>query len=153
MKLLAALFLLLLLASCEKNSAPQNPSPEVATRGNLEVTARLLPFPDDAIVKRELYNYAGVFKYELIAVHRGEINPAPKIIYIAHYNPFKPRATAADKFVPDVGGTLAALSAGDTHRLALNSSIDDAYMGGIVNKFIEEKPDPIYFALWTEAAR
>lgn len=139
--------MILMLAGCSgAPEKPAGPSP-VTTRGEIEVTARLLPYPPEAIVRKELYNYATVMKYELLSTQRGQVKT--KTLYIAHYNPWKSRTEAADKFVKDVGGTLTTLTPGDTHQLAL-SPLDDAYMGALVNVFDAEKPEIIYFALWTE---
>jgi hypothetical protein len=123
---------------------------DVTTRGAIEVTARLIEVPEGAVFKRELYNYATILKYQVITVHRGEVPAAT--IYVGHYNPFKPRAEAADKRVPDVGGNLKTFQAGQVHRMALEVPIDDHYMGGIVNKYFGQDIDPIYWAVWTNLA-
>ena len=66
----------LLLAACLMASAcaggannPGGPGadPELASRGSIEVTARLVEIPEKAIFERELYNYATVLKYEVIS--------------------------------------------------------------------------------------
>ena len=49
---------------------------EVARRGSIEVTARLVEIPEGAIFERELYNYATVLKYEVLKVHRGKVRGA-----------------------------------------------------------------------------
>jgi hypothetical protein len=122
---------------------------EVTSRGSIEVTAQLEEIPEGAIFRRDLYDYATVLKYRVLAVHRGEV--AAETIYVAHYNPFRPRAEAADRRVPEVGGDLRTFRNGQVHRMALEVPIDDHYMGGIVNKYFEETPDPIYWAVWTNA--
>ena len=33
--------------------------------------------------------------------------------------------------------------------MALEGSIDDHYMGGIVNKYFGQDTEPIYWAVWT----
>ena len=63
---------------------------ELESRGTIEVTARLVEIPEKAIFERELYNYATVLKYEVTQVHRGKVKG--QTIYVAHYNPFKPRS-------------------------------------------------------------
>ncbi|MDI9445700.1 MAG: hypothetical protein QM844_16155, partial [Planctomycetota bacterium] len=63
--------------------------------------------------------------------------------------PRKPRAAAADERVEQVGGNLVQFRAGDVHRMALDSPIDNYFMGGIIDKYFEEKSDPIYWAIWT----
>jgi hypothetical protein len=122
----------------------------VTSLGTIEVTARLVEVPEGAIFKRDLYNYATVLKYEVLEVHRDAV--ADKTIYVGHYNPFKPRSEAADKRVPGIGGDLNAFQAGDVHRMALEASIDDHYMGGIVNKYFGQDTGPLYWALWTDLA-
>ena len=120
--------------------------PEVTTRGSVEVTARLVEirgeFPDNAN-----YDYAFVMKYKVLQTHRGEVDS--DVIYVGQYNPRKPRATVADERVREIGGNLDQFRAGDVHRMALETPIDDYFMGGIVDKYFEEKSDPIYWAVWT----
>ncbi len=136
---------LLLLVSC----GPQPTTGEdeqVTTLGRFEVTAELLAFPGE-LVNKPLYDYAFVFKYKVLEVHRGDL--APGTIYVGQYNPLKPRDSVADVRVEDVGGNLEAFRPGDIHRMALEESIDDCYMGGIINRYFDEKPDPIHWAVWT----
>lgn len=123
---------------------------EVTTRGSYEVTARLVEVPEGAVFERDLYNYATILKYRVEEVHRGVIDD--QLIYVGHYNPFKPRAAAADRRAPDVGGDLREFEAGQLHRMALEAPIDDHYMGGIVNKYFGENTEPIYWAVWTNRA-
>jgi len=152
---LGAMWLIGLIAvSC--STAPEDPlslgiDDEVTSRGTIEVTARLLEIPEGAIFKRDLYNYATVLKYEIVRVHRGDL-VAGQTIYVGHYNPFLSRREAADRRVPELGGNLADFRAGDVHRMALEASIDDHYMGGIVNKYFDQMADPIYWAVWTNLA-
>jgi hypothetical protein len=80
-------------------------------------------------------------------VHRGKVDEEK--IYVGHYNPVKPRPKAADQRVNDIGGDLKAFLAGQVHRMALEVPNDDHFMGGIVDKYHEEQPDPIYWAVWT----
>jgi len=125
--------------------------PELARRGNIEVTARLDEIPEGAIFQRPLYNYATVLKYEVIEVHRGSVKG--NTIYVGHYNPFKPRSEAADARVPDVGGNLKSFRVGQVHRMALEGAMVDHFTGGILNKYAEEDTDPIYWAVWTDLIR
>ena len=120
---------------------------ELAAKGSLEVTAELVEIPDGAIFERDLYNYTTVLKYRVQDVHRGELDAG--VIYVGHYNPFKPRDEAADRRAPEIGGDLETFEPGQIHRMALEVPIDDFYMGGIVNKYFDEKPDPIYWGVWT----
>jgi hypothetical protein len=139
-----------LCASCTSDTsrpASTGEDPEVTTRGSIEVTARLVEVPEGAIFKRDLYNYATVLKYEVLQVRRGKVEG--ETIYVGHYNPFKPRAEAADQFVRGIGGDLKDFRPGQVHRIAMEASIDDHYMGGIVNKYFGQKTDPIYWAVWT----
>ena len=124
---------------------------QVTSRGAVEITARLIEIPEGAIFKRELYDYATILKYQVIEVHRGEV--AGDILYVGHYNPFKPRRDAADRRVKDIGGDLESFEAGQLHRLALESPIEDFFMGGIVNKYFGQHTEPIYWAVWTNLAR
>jgi hypothetical protein len=142
--------LCLLAASCSPRTASSGRTgedPEVTKRGSIEVTAKLVEIPDGAIFKRELYNYATILQYEVIKVHRGKVDA--RTIYVGHYNPFKPRSEAADSRVPDVGGDLTTFRAGQVHRMALEASIDDQYMGGIVDKYFGKRTEPVYWAVWT----
>ncbi len=94
--------------------------------GRIEVTARLVEIPDGAIFKRELYDYATVLKYEVLKVHRGQLDT--DTIYVGHYNPFKPRSEAADKPVKGIGGNLRTFRVGQIHRMALEVPIDDYFI-------------------------
>jgi hypothetical protein len=133
----------LLASACAERS-------ESGTRGSIEVTARLVEVPEGAIFERENYNYATVLKYEVLEVHRGRVKG--ETIYVGHYNPFKPRSEAADRHVPNIGGDLKSFRAGDLHRMALEKSMLDEFMGGILNKYAGEDTDPIYWAVWTDQA-
>jgi hypothetical protein len=139
----------LMAAACAKREGAASPGsdPELAKRGSIEVTARLVEIPEGAIFKRELYNYATVLKYEVLEVHRGKVKG--QTIYVGHYNPFKPRSEAADRRVPDVGGNLKEFRAGQVHRMALEESMFDHFTGGILNLYSKEDTDPIYWAVWT----
>ncbi len=120
--------------------------PEVTTLGVAEVTARLVEirgeFPENVN-----YDYAFVMKYEVLKTQRGDVDS--EVIYVGQYNPRKPRATVADARVREIGGNLEQFRAGDVHRMALEVPIDNFFMGGIVDKYFEEKSDPIYWAIWT----
>jgi len=123
------------------------PDPQLATNGSVEVTARLVEIPEGAIFKRDLYDYATVLKYQVLQVHRGKVDG--DTLYVGHYNPWKPRAEAADKRAPKVGGNVRRFEAGDTHRMALEVPIEDYFMGGIVNKYFGKTTNTIYWAVWT----
>lgn len=135
----------LLCASCRKD-ADTGEDPKVTTLGSVEVTARLVEirdrFPD-----LPMYDYVYVLKYQVLKVHRGKMDS--ETLYVGQYNPLKPRSRAADGRVKTVGGNLDAFRAGNVHRLALEVPIDDYYMGGIINKYFNEKTGPLYFAVWT----
>jgi hypothetical protein len=124
--------------------------PELAKRGGIEVTAKLVEVPKGAIFQRELYNYATVLKYEVLEVHRGKVKGS--IIYVGHYNPFKPRSEAADARVPGVGGHLKSFHPGQVHRMAMEGSMFDSFTGGILNLYSDDDTDPIYWAVWTDLA-
>jgi hypothetical protein len=137
----------LIAAACARK---EGLDPQLANRGDIEVTAKLLEIPDRAIFDRPLYNYATVLKYQVLEVHRGRVRG--EIIYVGHYNPAKPRSEVADKRVPEVGGSLKSFRAGEVHRMALEGSMVDHFAGGILNKYSEEDTDPIYWAVWTDLA-
>jgi hypothetical protein len=144
----------LICSSCTKKSeltTATGEDPNVTTMGNIEVIARLMEIPDGAIFKRELYNYATVLKYKVLKVHRGQVDT--EMIYIGHYNPFKPRSEAVDRQVKGIGGNLESFRTGQVHRLALEVPIDDYFMGGIINKYFGEYEGPIYWAVWTNKVR
>jgi hypothetical protein len=143
----AGVLVLLCATSCEK---PTGEDAKVTTLGAIEVTARLAEIPDGAIFKRDLYDYATVLTYRVLRVHRGQVGG--ETIYVGHYNPFKPRSEAADRRAPGIGGDLDAFRAGDVHRMALEASIDDHFMGGIVNKYFDRWQGPIHWAVWTNRA-
>ncbi len=139
----------------QKREGAESPGsdPELAKRGTIEVTARLVEIPDGAIFDRELYNYATVLKYQVLEVHRGKVKG--ETIYVAHYNPARPRSEVADRRVTEVGGHLKSFRAGEVHRMALEGSMLDppvSFTGGILNKYSEEDTDPIYWAVWTNPA-
>jgi hypothetical protein len=129
-------------------TAGASSDPQLATRGSIEVTARLEEIPQGAIFNRPLYNYATVLKYQVLEVHRGKVKG--QTIYVGHYNPFKPRSEAADKRVPNIGGNLKSFHTGQVHRMALDESMFDQFTGGILNLYSEEDTDPIYWAVWTD---
>jgi hypothetical protein len=134
--------------SCGSGSAAKVAESQVSKVGAVEVTARLLEIPAGAIFKRHLYNYAAILKYQVLQVHRGAL--PGDVIYVGHYNPWKPRAEAPDKRVRNTGGSLKRFEAGQVHRMALEVPIDDHYMGGIVNKYFGKDTGPLYWAVWTD---
>jgi hypothetical protein len=147
--MVAGLALLLAAASCRRPSGPVNTfaDPHLATNGTVEVTARLVEIPDGAIFQRDLYDYATVLKYSVLKIHRGEVEG--DVLYVGHYNPWKPRAEAADQRAPGIGGNLRRFEAGQIQRLALAAPIDDHFMGGIVNKYFGQTTNTLYWAVWT----
>ena len=151
----AAPFLIALaLTSCHKPSgaaANAGEDPQVQSLGTVEITGRLVEVPEGAIFQRDLYDYATVLKYEVTAVHRGAIAKGATI-YVGHYNPWRPRAEAADARAKGIGGTLRQFRAGHLHRMALETPMDDHFMGGIVDKYFGRHDGPAYWAVWTNAA-
>jgi hypothetical protein len=143
------LTLVLGVASCGKPSGASSAAadPHLSTSGTIEVTAKLVEIPEGAIFKRDLYDYTTILKYQIVKVHRGQV--ATDTLFVGHYNPWKPRAEAADKRVKDIGGTLKQFRAGDIHRMALEVPIDDHFMGGIVNKYFGQETGPLHWAVWT----
>jgi hypothetical protein len=148
--------LAVLAAGCQGGS-PAVPRPtagvdsKVKSLGSFEVTARLVEIPEGAIFERDLYHYAAILKYEVIMVHRGAIEKGATI-YVGHYDPWKPRADAADRQVKDVGGTLREFEAGGLHRMALEAPMDGFYLGAIVDKYFGKRHGDAYWAIWTNAA-
>ena len=138
------LALTVLALSCTKRG-DSGVDHEVTTLGAIEVTAKLLeipgPFPPN-----DLYNYAYILKYKVLAVHRGKVEGDE--ILVAHYNPLMPRSTAQDEFSGKVGGHLDRFRAGDVHRMALEAPLDNFWMGGVVDKYFEQK-GVRYWAVWT----
>src|SRR5262245_39918428 len=61
---------------------------ELSTFGQAELTARLIEIPGQ-LPPNDLYNYAYVVKYQVLEVHR--VNVDTKEIFVGHYNPLKPR--------------------------------------------------------------
>lgn len=146
----AIILALLGLASCRKADLNGGEDSQVKTVGTVEVTARLVEVPEGAIYHRELYDYATILKYEVTAVHRGTLEKGA-IIYVGHYDPWKPRAEAADKRVKTLGGTLREFRPGALHRMALETPMDEHYLGGIVDKYFGMHSGPVYWAMWTNA--
>jgi hypothetical protein len=144
----------LALTSCNKPpGASSNAGDDSQSKilGTVEVTARLVEIPEGAIFQRDLYDYATILKYEIVAVQRGALEQGATI-YVGHYNPWKPRAEAADKRAKIIGGTLRQFRAGQLHRMALETPMDDHFMGGIVDKYFGKHSGPAYWAVWTNAA-
>jgi hypothetical protein len=140
----------LLWNSCARKPEDSNtagPDPNLATNGTLEITAKLVEIPEGAIFKRDLYDYATVLRYQVVKVHRGKVDG--ETLYVGQYNPWKPRAEAADRRVKRIGGNLRQFQPGQTHRLALEVPIEDHFMGGIVNKYFGRTTNVIYWAVWT----
>ena len=136
-------------ASCNR-AVQTGEDPQVTTRGSFEVTAKLVEVPEGAIFKRDLYDYATILKFEVLTTHRGETHAGT--IFVGQYNPFKPRDQAADRRVKGIGGNARSFVAGRVYRLALESPMDDHFMGGIVNKYFGQDTGPLYWAVWTDAA-
>jgi len=139
------LLVIIICGSCAKK--PDTGEDEkVTSLGSIEVTAQLVEIKGD-LIDDPLYDYAHVMKYRVIEVHRGQVQG--DVIYVGHYNPARPRADVADVRVGEIGGNLKSFKAGDIHRMAMEVPIDDYYMGGIINKYFQEKTGPVYWALWT----
>jgi hypothetical protein len=120
---------------------------EVTTLGTAEVTAQLTEIPG-TFPPNDLYNYAYVMKYRVLSVHRGKVEGNE--IFVAHYNPLKPRSRAQDEFSGRVGGHLERFHSGDTHRMALEAPLDQFWMGGVIDKYFSRK-GVRYWAVWTNA--
>ena len=148
---LVALVLVTILVSCGRSESKATRAaidPALATNGTVEVTAKLVEVPEGAIFKRDLYDYATILKYQVMKVHRGEVKG--DVLYVGHYNPWKPRREAADKRARNIGGNLSEFEAGQLHHMALELPIEDFFMGGIVNKYFGKTSAPLYWAVWTD---
>lgn len=139
------------------DASPESATQDLAGHGTIEVTARLVEIPGLEQWKGRFpsndlgYDYVYVLKYEVEAVHRGDLNG--ETILVGQYNPLKPRDQAADARCPDIGGNLRRFRVGDVHRMALDVPIDDYYMGPIINKYFDTQGEaPIYWAVRTNAA-
>ena len=135
----------MLCASCAKKTDP-GVDAQVTSLGSVEVTAELLEIPGE-VRNDPLYDYAHVMKYKVLTVHGVQVDK--DVIYVGQYNPAKPRDAAADARVGQIGGNLKQFRVGDVHRLAMEVTIDDYYLGGIINKYFGQTEDPVYWALWT----
>ncbi len=140
-----SLLLLSLCPSCRKQT-DDGADATVTTLGGTEVTARLEEirgtFPPN-----NLYDYVYVLKYRVLETHRGKVDG--ETILVGQYNPLKPRAEAADARSGPIGGNVRKFAAGEIHRLALETPLDDFYMGPIINKYHGEDKSPLYWAVWT----
>jgi hypothetical protein len=141
----SALAAALLLVSCGGGPPAAEVDKEVTSLGTAEVTAQLVEIPGK-FPPNDLYNYAYVLKYRVLKVHRGQV-PAQQI-FVGQYNPLKPRATVEDDGSGKVGGHLDAFRAGDVHRMALDAPLDQFWMGGIIDKYFNQK-GVRYWAVWT----
>jgi hypothetical protein len=150
------LVVVLFVAGCQTNPSPlaenaRGEDEKVKSLGSVEVTARLVEIPDGAIFERDLYHYAGILKYEVVSVHRGSI-PVGATIYVGHYDPWKPRDAAAQGPVKEVSGTLRQFEPGRLNRMALETPMDDFYLGAIVDKYFGKREGSAYWAVRTNAA-
>jgi hypothetical protein len=132
------------LAGCQKHPSA-GLDKELTSLGSTEVTAELLEIPG-AFPPNDLYNYMYILKYRVLRVHRGNLS-TPEIL-VGHYNPLKPRSTAADEQSGKIGGRVQRFVAGDVHRMAMDAPLDQHWMGGIIDKYFEEKGIR-YWAIWT----
>ena len=140
--------LVILCAASTVSCGKSAPSPELATNGDTEVTAKVTAIGGD-FPPNKLYDYMFVMKYHVLTVHRGKVDGEE--IFVGHYNPLKPRATAEDKYSGKVGGNVTGFQVGDVHHMALEARLDEVYMGGIIDKHIKEKGTR-YRAIWTDRA-
>ena len=135
----------LFCTSCRKQT-DDGADPKVTTLGSAEVTAQLVEIRD-TFPPNNLYDYVYILKYAVVDVHRGKIDG--KTILVGQYNPLKPRAQAADARSGEIGGNLKKFAAGDIHRMALETPLDDYYMGPIINKYHGQDDSPLHWAVWT----
>lgn len=133
------------LAACRREPAPLDAA--VTERGSVEVTAQLEEIPPGAVFQRGLYDYATVLRYTVLQVHRGDVRT--NTIYVAHYNPFKPRREAAGRFAPGVGGNVVRFAPRAVHRMALDPDMDACYMGAVVDRYFGAHTGAVFWAVWT----
>lgn len=147
-KRMLALAGLLLAGSCLSCSkkADNGADPKVTTLGSTEVTARLEEIRD-TFPPHNLYDYVYILKYRVLDTHRGKVDG--DTILVGHYNPLKPRGQAADARSGEIGGNVKKFNVGDIHRMALETPLDDFYMGPIINKYHGELKATPYWAVWT----
>ena len=132
-------------AACSHKAAAVN-DPELQKLGAVEVVGRLEEIPEP-FPANDVYNYGYVFKYKVLAVKRGKVEGNE--IFVAQYNPLKPRETVKDDFSGNVGGHLTSFRVGDVHHMALDSPVDQFWMGGIIDKYFTQ-PGVRYWAVWTD---
>jgi len=118
--------------------------------GSTEVTAQLLAIPGE-FPPNDLYNYAYVLKYRVLTLHRGQVQPGEEIL-VAHYNPLKPRSSVQDELSGKLGGNLEKFRTQDVHRMALEAPLDQHWMGGVIDKYFDQK-GVRYWAVWTNLAK
>jgi hypothetical protein len=141
---LGAVVAVMALASCRKQ--PETVlDRELTSLGSAEVTGELIEIPG-TFPPNDLYDYTYVLKYRVLRVHRGDLS-TPEI-FVGHYNPLKPRATVADEQSGKIGGRVEKFRAGDIHRMALDAPLDQHWMGGIIDKYFDQKGIR-YWAVWT----
>jgi hypothetical protein len=140
-----SLMLIMCCLSCSKQK-DSGADAKVTTVGSVEVTAKLEEirgtFPPN-----NLYDYVYILKYRVLETHRGKVEG--ETILVGQYNPLKPRAEAADARSGEIGGNVKQFTVGDVQRLALETPLDDFYMGPIINKYHGEDKSPLYWAVWT----
>jgi hypothetical protein len=143
--MLGVLMLVSFCASCSKKT-DSGADPKVTTLGSTEVTATLEEIRE-TFPPNNLYDYVYILKYRVMETHRGKLEG--DTILVGHYNPLKPRAQVADARSGEIGGNVKKFSVGDIHRMALETPLDDFYMGPIINKYHGELKDTPYWAVWT----
>jgi hypothetical protein len=133
-----------MLTSCNR-TIQTGADREVTTLGTAEVSARLVEIPEP-FPPNDLYNYAYILKYRVLKVHRGKVDGDE--ILVAQYNPLKPRSSVQDELSGKIGGDLKTFRAGDVHRMALEASVDEYWMGGVIDKYFNQT-GVRYWAVWT----
>ena len=144
-KLMIVGVLLMSVVSCRKK-VQDGADPKVTTLGSVEVTAKLEEIRE-TFPPNNLYDYVYVLKYRVLNTHRGKVEG--DTILVGQYNPLKSRTEAADARSGAIGGNVKKFAVGDIHRMALETPLDDYYMGPIINKYHDEDKSPLYWAIWT----
>jgi hypothetical protein len=129
---------------------PQREDAALRNHGSIQVSARLLEIPPGVLRQRVRYNHTAILRYEVLSVQRGDLKPGD-ILYAGHYNPWKPRVEAADRWVKDIGGTLTEFAVGAVHHLALEPNLQEHFMGGILNGFEDTWDGMLHWVVWANA--
>jgi hypothetical protein len=97
----------------------------------IEVKAKLIEIPGKP-PPNDLYDYAYVMKYEVIG---GNLDG--KKIYVAHFNPLKPRSRIQDEMKKWVGGKLRHFREGDLHQMTITPHVDAIWTNAVEDHYFD----------------